>query len=322
MSLNLNAKILPAIGLLLLLYLIFDSGLDNILPVLLNTRLEYVLFSVMIIPLIVYLKGYKWNIIMRAHHLNYSTIYAAKVWLIGLFTGTFTPGRAGDIIRIFYVRGNGTAGKPFSTVLLDRLYDIGALLIISCFGYALIFYWFSATINAIFYGAVLFVLILYIISKKGIVKMILKPIYLRFIPANMKSSFKLNFDDFYSGFNFYLKNKWLVLSVGLLTMILWIVSIIQEYLLIMALNLDAQISIFYLIAISPIVTILTLLPISISGIGPRDLSMIYFFSLVGILPKYAISFSIMLLLLYWEYAVLGGIVWFFFSKNTKVSFKL
>ncbi len=319
MKVCLNTRVLSVVGFLVLLYLVFRSGVWSIVPILLNLKWEYVLFSAAIIPLIVLLKGYKWNLIMRAHGMDYSTAYASKVWLIGLFTGTFTPGRVGDVVRIFYVGGGRSAGKPLSTILLDRVYDIGALLLISCFGGVLMFYWFEMAMSMIFFAVLVFVFGLYLVSEKRIVMRLLRPVFVRFIPASMKSKLKLNFNDFYEGFYLFAKKRGVVVGVAMLTVVLWLVSIVQEYMLVMALGLEGQVSIYYLVAISPIVTILTLLPISVSGIGPRDVSMIYFFSLVGVAPAYAISFSILLLLLYWAYTAVGGVVWLFYPKKIRIS---
>ncbi|RLG13202.1 MAG: hypothetical protein DRN71_05335 [Candidatus Nanohalarchaeota archaeon] len=320
MRVSLNTRVLSIFGLLVLLYLIFRSGVGSIVPILLDLKMEYVLISIAIIPVIIYLKGYKWNLIMRAHGMDYSTAYASKVWLIGLFTGTFTPGRVGDVVRIFYVGGGKSAGKPLSTVLLDRVYDIGALLLISCFGGVMIFYWFEMAMSMIFFAVLVFVFGLYLVSNKGIVRKVLRPVFVRFIPVSMKSKLKLNFNEFYEGFYLFAKNRGVVAGVAMLTVALWLVSIMQEYMLVMALGLEGQVSIYYLVAISPIVTILTLLPISVSGIGPRDVSMIYFFSLVGAASEYAISFSILLLLLYWAYTAVGGVVWLFYPRKIKISF--
>ncbi len=319
MRVSLNTRLISIFGLLVLLYFIFRCGVGSIVPILIDLKMEYVLLSIAIIPLIIYLKGYKWNLIMRAHGMNYSTAYASKVWLIGLFTATFTPGRVGDVVRIFYVGGGRSAGKPLSTVLLDRVYDLGALLLISCFGGALIFYWFEMAMSMIFFGALVFLFALYVVSNKGIVRKVLRPVFKQFVPESMKSKLKLNFNDFYEGFYLFAKKRGVVAGVAVLTVVLWLVSIVQEYMLIMALGLEGQVSIFYLVAISPIVIILTLLPISVSGIGPRDVSMIYFFSLVGVAPAYAISFSILLLLLYWAYTAVGGIVWLSYPRKIKIS---
>jgi hypothetical protein len=63
----------------------------------------------------------------------------------------------------------------------------------------------------------------------------------------------------------------------------------------------------------PLVSLLDTLPISFSGMGTRDIGLIFFFSLIGLSPEAAISTSIMALVL--GYLFVGLIGFIFWARN-------
>ncbi|HDZ27340.1 MAG TPA: flippase-like domain-containing protein [Candidatus Aminicenantes bacterium] len=91
-------------------------------------------------------------------------------------------------------------------------------------------------------------------------------------------------------------------------------------------SIGLQISYFDLALIMSIVNIITLIPISISGLGTREASMIFLFKLIGLPTEAAISFS---LLIFFVFFICGGLMGFIawwlnpvkidFSKKEKAS---
>jgi len=63
----------------------------------------------------------------------------------------------------------------------------------------------------------------------------------------------------------------------------------------LAISLDIKIYIIELLAISILVSFIQLLPISILGIGTRDITLIYFFHLNGLSTEMAVSLSFLVL---------------------------
>ena len=63
----------------------------------------------------------------------------------------------------------------------------------------------------------------------------------------------------------------------------------------LAISLDINIYIIELLAISILVSFIQLLPISILGIGTRDITLIYFFHLNGLSTEMAVSLSFLVL---------------------------
>lgn len=78
----------------------------------------------------------------------------------------------------------------------------------------------------------------------------------------------------------------------------------------MALSLRIPISLFGVIFCISISSLMSLIPITISGIGTRDATLIFLFSLLGLTKEAAVSFSIIFLsIVYITTAIFGGIAW-------------
>ncbi|MFA5212717.1 MAG: flippase-like domain-containing protein, partial [Methanoregula sp.] len=90
--------------------------------------------------------------------------------------------------------------------------------------------------------------------------------------------------------------------VGLLS---WIPPFIYGYLL--ALSIGIDVGIFFFVLVIPVLSLLDLLPISISGIGTRDIALIFLFGLKGISAEQAVAFSLLYLFMsYWLIALIGA----------------
>lgn len=247
-------------------------------------------------------KGLKWEAVIKAHSANYPLLDSCKVFLIGLFTGLVTPARAGDIIRVFYLRNsNISTAKAFSTVFIDRLLDIVTLAILSAISVAVL----GTYVNIpLFFSIFTFLLIIVFLAalKKGLIEKLLKLFFSLFAPEKYRPALK----EFYR--NAKNSDKPLIIKAFLLGLINWGLTMGEGYLIVLSLGLDIPFS--YLALSIPIITIIEILPISISGIGTREAACIFLFSLIGIKAEAAVAFSLLYALLtYWFLGMVGAVLW-------------
>ena len=110
--------------------------------------------------------------------------------------------------------------------------------------------------------------------------------------------------DIYRTINYHL---FFFLGHFILTVLAWSVCFIQYYFLALALGLNLNyFSIFFVV---PILFLVSLIPISISGIGTRDAAAILVLSSFGISPELAIAFSLGILIENYILAVFGFVIW-------------
>jgi len=103
---------------------------------------------------------------------------------------------------------------------------------------------------------------------------------------------------------------WIISSV--ITLITWIIYSVQLYLIAVALGM--QISIVDFSLIMYIVAFITLVPVSVEGIGTRDAVLVYLLGQYNILPAGAIALS-MLILGLMLFNTLVGAGFYFFRKR-------
>ena len=93
----------------------------------------------------------------------------------------------------------------------------------------------------------------------------------------------------------------------IITSISWLFYISAIFYLSESINLGIsywQVGLFFILS-----SIIALVPISIAGIGTRDLALIVLFSEIGYAKEDAISFSIIILIMYLFTAIIGLISW-------------
>ena len=302
-----NKWILRSIGLILFAIILTRLDLAELAVLLANINPIYLAPALLLfIPLLV-IKAMRWQLLMKAQDIGYSLRDSTIMYAAAMYIGVITPGRMGDFIKIFYLKGdNYPFGKSFATVLQDRLFDIGSLLLLGYAGMLLFITLFEKAIiilSVIF--VVTFVLVIFLIYKKELGLGILKYVSSNFIPEGYRENAKAGFLDFYKAIK-TLNTKHLVLAI-FMTFLGWVLYFLTMYLL--ALSIDINIPFLYLATCVSIAAVITLIPISISGIGTRDATLIVLFSYLGLSKETAIAFSMMILLMYAVNGLIGLVAW-------------
>ena len=75
---------------------------------------------------LVAVRAWRWNILLAAQGIPFSQWRACAAYASGIFVGTFTPGRLGDLSKALYVRQERDISweSALSGAVLDRLFDV------------------------------------------------------------------------------------------------------------------------------------------------------------------------------------------------------
>lgn len=302
-----NKWIFRSIGLILFVIILSKLNLTKVIALLSNINPFYLAAALLLfIPLLV-LKGMRWQLLMNAQNIEYSLKNSTIMYAAAMYIGALTPGRIGDFIKIFYLKeDNHPFGKAFATVLLDRLFDLVSLFLLGYAGMLLFVTLFERAIiilSCIFAGTVL--LIIFFLHKKDFSMGILEYISSNFIPERYRDSANTGFSDLYNGIKTLNANQFVLATF--ITFFGWLIYFITMYLL--ALSIDITIPFLYLATCVSISAVITLIPISISGIGTRDATLIILFSYLGLSKESAIAFSMMILIMFAFNGSIGLIAW-------------
>ncbi len=317
------SKYIRLIGLLILAYIITRINFKVLLVQFKNINL-YLLFTAISMNLfLIFAKAIRWKAFLTQQSLSISTKSAFSIYLSSLYIGFITPGRLGEISKALYLKQKQITSfyKGLSGAIMDRLLDLYFLILLGSVGV----YYLSKGKGINLEFVFLFVIVLslpMIILHPKVLNLLTHFLFRKISPKKFKDKIRESVNEFIEGINKII-NPVLLYGI-LLTVFSYSLFFFQCFLI--AKSIGLQISYVDLALIMSIVNIITLIPISISGLGTREASMIFLFKLIGLSTEAAISFS---LLIFFVFFICGGLMGFIawwldpikidFSKKEKAS---
>lgn len=282
------------IGIVIFILIISRLDLHELILVLNDINYFYLFLGFLLSFPILTIKVYRWNYLMKKQNINYSFKDSFLMYGTGMYIGIITPGRLGELSKIAFLKKNNSLGKSTVSVVVDRLTDLIFLLFFGYFGFFLFFSLFKNLILILTLILVFSLILLITFLKTNIIKFLLKKMLNLIIPAKYQKSWKINFQDFINELKIYkLKNY---LFIFLITAFSWFIYYFQTYLLAKSIGINNLSFLFISIAVT-IAGLVTLLPISILGIGTRDVTLIGLFNAFSINQETTVSFSFLILLI-------------------------
>jgi len=309
---KINVKLFSLIGILLFIFILTRIDLSSLFEIFLGINLFFLCCALIVNGIAIVVKSFKWKLIVSTLKKEISLSASIRAFLIGFSFSVLTPAKLGDFVRAFYIRDEQcTLGKALSSVVTDRLIDIVTLFSFAFVGILVFSFVFHREILSVSLLVILAVAIasaVYIVTNKQLLTRLLRPFFNIFIPHHHKKTVSEYYHDFFSGLSVFFQNKKIFFLVIIVGIVSWVPPIVYAYLLALSLGISVEPTFFVLVI--PIISLLDLLPISISGIGTRDAALIFLFGLQGIPPESAVAFSLLYLFMsYWLVALVGALFW-------------
>ena len=245
-----------------------------------------------------------------------STIKLSKLYYIGLFFNNFMPGSVGgDVVRIFYLGKTTSVAVATTSVLWERLTSGLALVGI-------------VLISALFmdqsrpYLITLLILIGIVLIVYFILKFWMKKEQTSFkLPKGGKlhalsvkiKEMLLNIAE---TMRVYKKESWLWWGMILLLSFLFQVGMawINDLLF---LSFGIDVPFLHLLVIITLISVITMIPVSLNGLGVREAGYVFFFQSIGVPDGVALSVSLLFFFLVTISSLIGGIFWLMERKVSK-----
>jgi glycosyltransferase 2 family protein len=310
-------KYLRFLGIIILLIILLKIDFDKLLRIIYQANILYLLIAIILNIPQVFLKSYRWNRLLCDQNVKYTKVQSFLVYLSSIYIGFVTPGRIGEFTKVLYLKSDKgvSLSKGMSSVLMDRLFDMYLLIIIGIVGI-----WhldmMGRLTNAYFALIIIISLAPVLLLNKQLVRRFLGLLYYLVVIRKFKGKIEETFEDFYNGIN-QLINPKLVYSV-FLTCLSYLIFFIQCYLLVIAIGISINFTnITFFMAIS---NLISFIPISISGLGTRDVTLIYLFSLVRLKPELAVSYAFLIFITIFVCGgLMGAIAWWIKPLEAKRS---
>lgn len=293
-------------GLILFAIILSRINLGEIFQNIKNIKISYLIFAILLLFPMFFNKALCWNYIKRKQGIKYNLKDSFLMYCSGLYIGLLTPGRLGEVSKALYLKKDGySLGKSMVSVVLDRITDFAFLLIFLFFGSLFLLTLFQKQILIILIGALISIGLFIVFLKIGLIKWGLDKLFNIFIPLKYQKSWKINFQDFINDLRIYKLKNYLI--IFLITTFSWVFYYLQMYILAKGININ--IPFLYLAVSVTVAGFITLIPVSISGIGTRDIALILLFSPFLIAKEQVIAYSALILLMVIWGALVGLVCW-------------
>ncbi len=300
-------KYLKFLGIIIFVFILLKIDLSELIRVLSQIRIFFFVCALALVFPLMFIKSFRWNVLLKSQGISYQLYETYMVYMSSLYFGFITPGRLGEFIKAFYIKQDKdvSVSRGMSSVLVDRMFDMYILLLVGTFGLWKFNVLGKLDLTYLFLLILIVLLPLFLLNKR----VMKKPVSLLYRIALIKKyedRIKNSFNDFYNGVN-KLINRGLILAF-LLTCLSYLLFFFQCYLLLN--SLDISIDFLDITLIMGVSNLISLIPLSISGLGTRDAVLIFFFSLLGFNPELAVSYAFLVFLNFFVFGgLLGAVAW-------------
>lgn len=277
------SKFIPIIGIFLFIYILFNIGYEKIIYAFsLIPWYFYGLALLVFIPKLL-LAGLKWQYINKKQDIHISYFTVIRLYLLGLFYGSITPGAIGMHIRVYYLRKKTRVSfeKCIANSLIEGVLAIIAGLFLAIFGSLLILKdypgIFPLIIGFFIMYAVAFTFFLERKRGRGFFTFIVRP----FLPHAQKENLEYIISRLYKD----IPRLHDLFFPFVSELVIWIIAASQVYVLSLAFSISIPYGEFILLSIVSVI-ISNIIPLSIGGLGVRE------GTFVVLLSTYGVSFEV------------------------------
>jgi uncharacterized protein (TIRG00374 family) len=269
---------------------------------------------------------WKWHGLLKARGVDVPALNLLTISLVGKFWGMFLPSSVGvDVVRGYYLyRFTGRGAEAASSVLVDKILALWALLLIGSIG--LVFYGriFSGTEVGIYIFTILAVtgLILFLIARQNFANWLSKS-----LPRVFGEKFGEGIDKAYASFRAYGDHPAALFKCFVLSLLIQFLRVLIAWTMANALGIDIPFVYYFLFI--PIAMILIMLPVSIGGFGMREGVLVGLFALAGFSTTDAFALGFAISITDMISSLIGGVIYLFmrvpkeitaeFATTTKIS---
>ena len=259
-------SVIKALLTLVALYVVFSKvDLTQVQNIIIKAHLGYLLLALLFFNLSKVLSSIRLNIYFDYIAVNISELYALKLYYIGMFYNLFLPGGiGGDGYKIYLLKKSHDVKvrQLINVTLLDRL---------------------SGLIPLLFFAGVLFVFSAFYQHYPWLDALVIMGVLLIF-----PLFYLLNLLLFKNYISLFFKTTLIGSMVQLL-------QLIAAFFIVYAIGYESNLLIFLTLFL--LSSVIAVLPISIGGIGVRELTFVYGLTLLGLEASGGVAFSLIFFLI-------------------------
>ncbi len=305
--LSLN-KLAHLIGIVIFALLLIQLDLAQLALAFSKINLQYFFLSLLLILPLIIVQAYRWHCLKERQGIRQPLKDSILIYGIGTTIGTLTPARLGDFIMVKYLKDEGhSTSKSMVTVVLSRLFDLFFLLLA---GYLGLFFFTNFFQRQIVIGFLIIIstgAIIFTFVKSGLYRSAANCLLKSLILKKYAFQWRIKIKEFFQNFKSYSLKDYFYLSA--ITLFSWFFYYLIVYCLALSAGLPSLPLIYFISSIA-IATLISVLPISILGLGTREATLIFLFSFFNIPAETTLVFSLLIFTISIAAGFLGIFFWF------------
>jgi uncharacterized protein (TIRG00374 family) len=277
------------ISIALIVYIFHRVGLENVWQQVRQARPDLLALSLAITPVLVWVSAWKWQIILRAQKIRMPLIRLFWLYIVGYFFNTVLPTNVGgDVVRAYALgKSTGKNAQAFSSVFVERFTGLTVLLFMALVA-------FFVAIRELWDPRLTLALVVCVLGYITLLVLVLTPRLLRWVSSCLKISVIRKIFTKLQAFQdaiLELRHAPGVLVVTILNSFLFYgVAVLNVYVSSHAFH--AQMSIQDAFILTPIILVITMIPISVGGIGLSESAYVFGFSRMGLVGAVGLSVAL------------------------------
>ncbi len=291
--------------------MLLSVDLEGLKDTLSGIDLGWYIISLILFVGIQPIRSFRWGLLLWKKGMDLPFWRLVTLYFIGLFFSTFLPTLVGgDVVRGYYLfRYTAERSKAVAAIFLDRFSGVCALVMMSFIAGAISFGRFTE--EKIFLAVCLTALVLLVLFSIIFWGQSLNFLFFpfrRFNPWQIREKG----ERLVKAISAYRSERGLMAVVLVLSLLFNALLILMVYFL--SLSLGWRVSLVDFFVFIPMVTLISMFPLALSGLGAREGSLVFFMAFLGIplhesLSLAALWFSLTLIL-----GMMGGVVYLFMKK--------
>lgn len=294
------------IGIAIFLFILWRIDIKKTINIIGQINLTYFILAFLLVFLSFLIKIYRWNYIQKAQGIRYRFRDSFVMNMSSYVIGMITPGQIGELGKFMYLKNDGhPTSKAIIGVILDRIFDIillvfwGLVGLILFFGLSKKVVWLSVAVLVIIIFAILF------LKNKPVRNRFLKTIT-PIIPKKHRDPLQSLPETIINEMKKLTTGNYIFITF--LSTTSWVFFFFQANLLMKAIGV-INIPFAYIALAATIARFISLIPISVLGLGTREGALLVLLAPYHVLPENIISFSFLIALTMLMVGIIGLFFW-------------
>lgn len=290
----------------LIIFLLSRANLPQLYAELKSASMWLFLVALLLGFCVLLVSAIRWYVMLRTKGIRISLSALTYFYLVGSFFNSILPTvLGGDVMRGYELaRATGRSLDSASTVLMERIVAFFALFVICWvalpFGYQRL----QGTnvlsvVVAMSIGFILFALL--ILNRRIMGRLISLTSFIK--RWNVQVRLQAAFESLHS----LAESRLLLFNAFVISLIAQFIAIFSTYCISRALDVDVPFT--YFLIIMPLIWVITMIPVSISGIGVREGAFVLFFTQQGVARERALALSLLVFAVTVATGIVGGVIY-------------